>query len=317
LYSEIDGVSVQPSQIAAGSSLVALVIDPLAPGTRLRGNLILQTPMLARRIRLNGSATRSPDDNADVGDGQILWEAETSAAPASPPPKATPQKQPPKAPSTQTRAKQTPQAEKKKPDSTKSKPQKSPANVEATKPRHLPPRPVAPPEPPQPSQPSKRTTSGASVPVSPLWDAPKPAVETQEPESEPVAPPTADSTPETSSQDSTRDVSSETTPSVPAPVPSPPPPELNPSQPSRRVSTSIPLNQSVFGGEKPSPPVEESETVGAESGGASIDDVDSSPPAPDTKSQEDASPTPPPRQMKKRKTSMDQGLFGQSDGKPS
>jgi parallel beta-helix repeat protein len=69
LTSEIDGLDVQPQSLPAGAADVRLRLDALPAGTRLRGQLLLRTRLLVRRIAVTGQCA----DSGASGNGQLLW----------------------------------------------------------------------------------------------------------------------------------------------------------------------------------------------------------------------------------------------------
>jgi len=69
LASEIDAIKVEPHALAAGATVVTLKLDSLPAGTRLRGQLLLRTRQLVRRIEVVGHYA----DNGVSGNGQTLW----------------------------------------------------------------------------------------------------------------------------------------------------------------------------------------------------------------------------------------------------
>jgi hypothetical protein len=69
LVSEIDAIKVDPHTLPAGATVVTLKLDSLPAGTRLRGQLLLRTRQLIRRIEVVGHYA----DNGISGNGQLLW----------------------------------------------------------------------------------------------------------------------------------------------------------------------------------------------------------------------------------------------------
>jgi len=82
LVSHIAGVRVEPSSLRAGETDVRLVLDPLAPGVRVRGEISLNTAFLIRQIAViaNVSASASEADRFQVA----FWDS-LSAGPAAVP----------------------------------------------------------------------------------------------------------------------------------------------------------------------------------------------------------------------------------------
>jgi F-box protein 11 len=89
LTSDIDGLKVQPHDLAAGVNVVTLRLDALPAGTILRGQLQLRTRQLVRRIVVNGRFA----DTGTSGNGQFLWrppgDADATPAGDSPVPSIT------------------------------------------------------------------------------------------------------------------------------------------------------------------------------------------------------------------------------------
>ncbi|MBT9146853.1 MAG: hypothetical protein DDT32_00600 [Syntrophomonadaceae bacterium] len=82
LKSEIAGLSVKPSSIKnAGIVEIALNLDPLSPGTHLRGSMLMQTAFLTRQVIVSGNVARTESAKAVVGTGQVLWEPDDLATP--------------------------------------------------------------------------------------------------------------------------------------------------------------------------------------------------------------------------------------------
>ncbi|HLN26500.1 MAG TPA: right-handed parallel beta-helix repeat-containing protein [Gemmataceae bacterium] len=75
LISKIEGLSVEPKQLC-GRRLeeLTLSLDALSPVTLLRGELWLQTSLLTRLIKVNGSVRNIEGANVIFGDGQVVWE---------------------------------------------------------------------------------------------------------------------------------------------------------------------------------------------------------------------------------------------------
>jgi parallel beta-helix repeat protein len=90
LISEIDGLVPEQPDLEAGGVTIHLRLDALPVGTRLRGNLLLKTAKLTRRISVTGSVAA----NGVQANGTILWkpppnvdpEAANLVAPDEPPP---------------------------------------------------------------------------------------------------------------------------------------------------------------------------------------------------------------------------------------
>lgn len=74
LVSEIAGVRFDPDKIPPGANEVALKINDLPEGTLLRGVAIIQTPLLARRIELNGKADSRTSPQTSTSSGSLLYE---------------------------------------------------------------------------------------------------------------------------------------------------------------------------------------------------------------------------------------------------
>ena len=88
LKSEIAGLNITPTSIRnSGVTDLILKVDPLSPGTRLRGSILMQTAFLTRRIIVGGNVARTPDQKKAVeGTGQVLWEPrDVTSIPASQP----------------------------------------------------------------------------------------------------------------------------------------------------------------------------------------------------------------------------------------
>ncbi|MEZ6127163.1 MAG: hypothetical protein R3C59_00610 [Planctomycetaceae bacterium] len=73
VLSEIAEVEVG-RELSAGTRELQLHVQPLAPGTRLSGDLCLQTSLFTRRIRLN--LTASDKAAAKHHSGAVVWQAE-------------------------------------------------------------------------------------------------------------------------------------------------------------------------------------------------------------------------------------------------
>jgi parallel beta-helix repeat protein len=69
LISEIDGFVPEQPDLPAGAVTINLRLDALPVGTRLRGNLLLKTAKLTRRIAVTGSVA----PNGQRANGTILW----------------------------------------------------------------------------------------------------------------------------------------------------------------------------------------------------------------------------------------------------
>jgi len=72
--SDIDGVLVDPEMLSPDSAELLIRIDPLAKGTRLRGNLQLAGPHLRRSIRLSGCVQKNDTDRVLEGRGELIWQ---------------------------------------------------------------------------------------------------------------------------------------------------------------------------------------------------------------------------------------------------
>jgi parallel beta-helix repeat protein len=77
LTSAIDGLDVQPQNLPAGPAEVLLRLDALPASTRLRGQLLLRTRLLVRRIEVTGQYA----DGGVAGTGQFLWRPAGEAEP--------------------------------------------------------------------------------------------------------------------------------------------------------------------------------------------------------------------------------------------
>jgi hypothetical protein len=69
LVSEIDGLTADVTDLGVGGVTIKLRLDGLPVGTRLRGNLLLKTPNLTRRIAVSGLIAL----NGQRASGTILW----------------------------------------------------------------------------------------------------------------------------------------------------------------------------------------------------------------------------------------------------
>jgi len=105
LRSEITGLHVEPQAVSPGHAEVTLRFEPLAVGTRLRnGFVLLQTPLLTRRIAVTGFVPMTDTAAAVVGSGQLVYDGWDSASAKPPPPpaeshvQATPPPPPPEPP---------------------------------------------------------------------------------------------------------------------------------------------------------------------------------------------------------------------------
>lgn len=71
---DISGVTLSPCSVSEGElASLDLKVDPLTPGTRLRGSIFIKTSYLTRRIRLGGNAVEESATNLVTGTGQIIW----------------------------------------------------------------------------------------------------------------------------------------------------------------------------------------------------------------------------------------------------
>jgi hypothetical protein len=83
--SAIDGLKVEPARLEGGGpEELTLSLEALAPGTLLRGEIWLQTQLLARRVQVAGSVPRTEAGTEIFGDGQVLWEPRRKAEPEPP-----------------------------------------------------------------------------------------------------------------------------------------------------------------------------------------------------------------------------------------
>lgn len=92
LHSLADGVHVSPQQVSSGGSVeVTIKVDPLAPSTRLRGDIELRTHRLTRRIAVFGNVAKTDADASAAPDGQTIWEdAQAPRSAPRPPSKPVP-----------------------------------------------------------------------------------------------------------------------------------------------------------------------------------------------------------------------------------
>lgn len=101
IESEISGVAVNPQKFAAGPGEVTLQIEPMSPGTRLRGILRVMTTDLIRRVEVSGQLLAGPNAG-DLGYGQVIYQpvdwAEASVPVARPPQAQAPAPVPPPPP---------------------------------------------------------------------------------------------------------------------------------------------------------------------------------------------------------------------------
>ena len=72
LVSGIAGLAVEPRGLRGGPCEITFKLDPLASGTRIRGDIRIQTAFLTRQIKLTGNA--SDDSKAVIGTGEVIWE---------------------------------------------------------------------------------------------------------------------------------------------------------------------------------------------------------------------------------------------------
>jgi len=85
LQSHIEGVHVQPRNIPAGAPVeVAIKIEVMTTGTRLRGDLDLQSPQLVRRIALVADIVNREREDARSGAGQNVWDGSEQSTPVNP-----------------------------------------------------------------------------------------------------------------------------------------------------------------------------------------------------------------------------------------
>lgn len=109
-HSDIAGLSIQPRSSSGGAVKLLLIIDPLKPGTILRGVIRIKTGSLTRTINVNANAPVHVLGNETVGSGQDVyapddWQTmykddDGEAASETPPPVKQPSVQkPPKQPS--------------------------------------------------------------------------------------------------------------------------------------------------------------------------------------------------------------------------
>jgi hypothetical protein len=79
--SEIAGLNINPENIdKTGIVDFTIKVDPLSPGTRLRGSILIETAYITRRIIIGGSVASTPGQNEIEGKGQVLWEPEDAAS---------------------------------------------------------------------------------------------------------------------------------------------------------------------------------------------------------------------------------------------
>ncbi|HJT77426.1 MAG TPA: serine/threonine-protein kinase, partial [Gemmataceae bacterium] len=79
LVSKIDGLQVQPTRLRGGAvEEVVLKLDPLSPGTLVRGEVWLQTGLLTRRVRVTGTVPKAEGSAVVFGDGQVVWEPQSA-----------------------------------------------------------------------------------------------------------------------------------------------------------------------------------------------------------------------------------------------
>jgi hypothetical protein len=69
LVSEIDGLEVEPHDLDPGPTTITLRVEALPAGTRLRGQILLHTASLVRRIEVSGHYS----DGGAVRAGALLW----------------------------------------------------------------------------------------------------------------------------------------------------------------------------------------------------------------------------------------------------
>ncbi len=315
--SEIDGVMLKPEKIPAGVSEVTLILDPLRPDTRVRGTLTLKSANISRQIQLTGSAARTPDEDATLGDGQVLWEAQTVgdvhiAEPPKtvPPPKKEPPPKKPAAPQSAPSGAAPARSAPATPKATSSKVTRG-----SSEPRHLP-RTPDPQEDPAPTPKISPSVSPAppkvtSVPLGGFWTTPSQAVdppntkETAKPAEAKQSPDPADSTPQNNT---------ETTPFKP------PKPTQGDNSPraSRRVKTSTDLTGAFAPVIKP-PEEEDSPPPANPSPKVVTPEPQNQPPKetpapPQTQQPNKQSSQEPSKKSSRKmvKPSNDQGLFGQS-----
>jgi len=97
--SEIAGLAVNPAKTRGGAVKLQLKLDPLSPGTILRGTISIRTASLTRYIHVNANAPRHATGREAVGNGQDVYEPDdwqtlfadedvSSPAPRKPPAKA-------------------------------------------------------------------------------------------------------------------------------------------------------------------------------------------------------------------------------------
>jgi F-box protein 11 len=134
--SHIDGLHVSPVQLPGGPAEVTFRVEPLGPGTRLRGEIWIQTPLLTRRITVSGNVPKSDAAGAVGGTGQVIFDPGAPSSGGPRPPRPMPMPSP-------------------APDA----PHSAPATAEAIPPSTLP---VSPPSTPITSTPA------ATTPVKPV-----------------------------------------------------------------------------------------------------------------------------------------------------
>jgi hypothetical protein len=74
LVSKIDNLTVTPAQLQPGQVEIALNIGALPPGTRLRGEIWLQTSLLTRKIQITGNVLKDESTAGDPGTGGPLFD---------------------------------------------------------------------------------------------------------------------------------------------------------------------------------------------------------------------------------------------------
>lgn len=177
LKSEIAGLTLNPTSIRnSGVTDLALKIDPLSPGTRLRGSILMQTAFLTRRIMVGGNVARNADSKTVEGTGQVLWEPEDAASiPASRPPTPAAPPQPEAAAAPPQPAQQPPAPQPTHPPSSASPPQQAQEPIVIDTSSEPEPESAAPQPPPQPAPGSSLPQSAApkKIPVHPPSTPPK------------------------------------------------------------------------------------------------------------------------------------------------
>jgi F-box protein 11 len=78
--SKIDGLHVEPRDVQGDPTSVIVRLDPMQPGTLLRGQIWLKTTFLTRRIMVSGRITDAA--SAQVGQGRTLWRPDGMPDPA-------------------------------------------------------------------------------------------------------------------------------------------------------------------------------------------------------------------------------------------